>query len=123
MVRYKNLNLNLELKFKIWIYIFLLKAFALGSSQLELRRYGDSDVGDIVMLWLKDGDRFQMLVTKRYVGDIPIGHQHHYMSECDVGDKIITLSLPARPQTQIQSEESQSTGRYELGPFSSSFTL
>ena len=39
-----------------------------------------------------------MLVTKKDVGDIflpvgdmPIGHQHIYMSECDVGDRFVML--------------------------------
>ena len=27
--------------------------------------------------WLNDGDHFKMFVTKKYVGDIPIGHLHH----------------------------------------------
>ena len=47
--------------------------------------YCQSDVGDIVLLvtifkwcqrWLNNGDHFKMLATKKYVGDIPIGHQH-----------------------------------------------
>ena len=39
-----------------------------------------------------------MLVTKKdvgdiflHVGDMPIGHQHNYMSECDVGDRVVML--------------------------------
>ena len=36
-------------------------------------------------------------MTKKYVGDIlhvgdiPIGHQHHYMPEYDVGDRYVML--------------------------------
>ena len=49
-------------------------------------------VGDLMMVtifrcwWHKKyiGDIF------RYVGDIPIGHQHHNMPECDVGESMVT---------------------------------
>ena len=47
----------------------------------------DSDVGDIVMLVTKKdvGDIFM------HVGDMPMGHQHNYMPECDVGDRFVML--------------------------------
>ena len=28
-----------------------------------------------------------------HVGDIPIGHQHHNMPDCDVGDRYVMLEL------------------------------
>ena len=53
--------------------------------------------------WLNDGDHFEMLVTKKYVGDIflhvddiPIGHQHHNMPECDVGNWYLILVSNSR---------------------------
>ena len=51
---------------------------------------GDSDIDDNVML--------DNVMLERYVGDIflhvgdmPIGHQHDYMSECDVEDRFVML--------------------------------
>ena len=49
--------------------------------------FDDSNVGYIVMLVTKK-DISDIL---RHVSDIPIGHQHNYMSECDVGDRFVML--------------------------------
>ena len=41
------------------------------------------------LCWWLNGDHFKMLRTKKYVGDILIGH--HNMPVCDVGDRYIML--------------------------------
>jgi len=50
-----------------------------------------------------------MLVTKKYVGDIflhvgdiPIGHQHHYIPECDVGDWYLMLVPNSRKSRHVK---------------------
>ena len=43
---------------------------------------GDSDVGE---------KRVKKSYTFLSVDNIPIGHQHHYISECDVGDRCTML--------------------------------
>ena len=55
---------------------------------------GDSDGGDIVMLitilrcWWLNKDVGDIFLN---VGDMSIGHQHNYISECDVGDPFVML--------------------------------
>ena len=50
---------------------------------------GDSDCGDIVMLvsilrcWWQNKEVGDIFL---HVGDMPISHQHNYISECDVSD-------------------------------------
>ena len=49
---------------------------------------GDSDVDDIIVFL--------------HVGDIPIGHQHHNMPECDVDDRYVMLETLYSTCCQIQ---------------------
>ena len=43
--------------------------------------WGDSDFGE----WINVGDK------KKDVGDMPIGHQHYYMLNCDVDDRFVMM--------------------------------
>ena len=59
--------------------------------------------------WLNDDEHFKMLMTKKvcwwhfpHVGDIPMGHHHHNMPECDVGDRYVMLETWNLPWCQIQ---------------------
>ena len=57
-------------------------------SKHQFTKNGDSDVSDLMMVTI-----LRCWWQKKYyddiflhVGDIPIGHEHHNMLECDVGD-------------------------------------
>ena len=59
--------------------------------------------------WLYVGDNFRIFVTKKdvgdifmHVGDMPMGHQHNYMPECDVGDRFVMLETWNSTWCQIQ---------------------
>ena len=65
---------------------------------------GDSYVGDVMMATI-----LRCWWQKKYVGhiflhvgDIPIGQQHHNMSECDVGDRFVMLETWNSIWCQIQ---------------------
>ena len=53
---------------------------------------GESDGGDIVMLvkilrcWWQNKDAGDIFL---HVGNMSIGHQHSYISECDVSDRLM----------------------------------
>ena len=51
------------------------------------------DVGDFMLVtilgpWWQKKDVGDIFL---HVGDMPIGHQHNYMPECDVGDRFVML--------------------------------
>ena len=62
-----------------------------------------------------------MLVAKKYVGDIiflhaggiPIGHQHHNVPECDVGDRYVMLE--DRSSGTYIGHQQHNTPEYDVG--------
>ena len=50
--------------------------------------------------WLNYGDHYKMLMTNKYVGDIPIGHRHHNMPECDVTSLMLIRYVDFSPTSK-----------------------
>ena len=61
-------------------------------------------VGDLMMVTI-----FRCWWHKKYIDDIPIGHQHHNMPECDVDDGYVMLCL-----IKIQPGAKFNTNFYDL---------